>query len=167
MKDTVVTIQGKLVTDVTDRTTQSGVPMATFRIATAPRRPGRARGEWVEGPMSVYSVACWRALATHVTQSLENGTPVIVQGRLTLRTFSRQVGLDTVPSVTADIDAFSVGPDLTQGTAAFQPAMPASVRAAQARARREAMTAHPAGSALQTPAAIRPVDLPDQQSGAA
>ncbi len=154
MNDTVVTIQGHVVGDVMTRTTQSGVPMATFRVASTPRRPGRARGEWVDGPTSVYSVACWRSLARNVADCLETGTPVIVHGRLTQRTVSRQVGAETVKSVSADIDAFSVGPDLTRGSALFEPEKPDPVQRAEQRALREAaMAMHPAGSSLRGTAA--------------
>ena len=150
MKDTVVTIHGQVVGEVLARTTQAGVPMATFKVASTPRRPGRNRGEWSDGPTSVYSVACWRALARNVTNSLVVGTPVIVHGRLTQRPFSRQVGTETVKTVSADVDAFSVGPDLSQGIAHFEKDLPEPVRRAEERALREAaMAMHPAGSALR------------------
>jgi single-strand DNA-binding protein len=166
MNDTVITIHGHVVGEVVTRTTQSGVPMATFRVASTPRRPGRSRGEWVDGPTSV---ACWRALAINVGESLHTGSALIVHGRLTQRPVSRQVGGETVKSVSADIDAFSVGPDLNLGPVRLDSDKldsdkSAPVRQAEQRALREAaMAMHPAGSARLAAPAPAPAPAVAQQ----
>jgi single-strand DNA-binding protein len=153
MSDTVITIQGEMITDVSVRTTQSGYRVARFRVATTPRRPGRSPGEWIDGPTSTYAVTCWRALADNVGESLKKGQPVIVHGRLTQRTYGREVDGQALQSLSVDIDALTVGPDLAAGVANFRRMKSQAVRMAEQRALAdvaEVMAVHPAGGSSVT-----------------
>lgn len=143
MNETVVTIQGNVVNDVTIRTTRAGFDVATFRVASTPRRFDRQIDQWVDGSTAFYQVSCWRGLAHNVAESLTKGQPVIVYGRLTQRMFERDIGGQTVRTYVSDIDAFCVGPDLCRGVAEFRRAKSQAIRLAEERARHEALGTSP------------------------
>ena len=62
MYETTVTVQGWLGNDVTTRVV-GDVQVASFRVATTPRRYRRQTETWVEGNTQWYAVTAWRALA--------------------------------------------------------------------------------------------------------
>lgn len=115
MNESMVTFQGWLGADVRTRHA-AGVLVASFRVASTPRRLNRATGEWHDGPTQWYSVNAWRALGDHCASSLRRGDPVVVHGRLTQSTW---VNADGVEMTTLDVDASFVGHDLNRGTATF------------------------------------------------
>lgn len=115
MNETTLTVAGRLVADPEHRTTRSGMQFTTFRLATNARRRNR-EGVFVDGPTSYYNVATYRSLGMNAKTSLRKGDPVVVRGRLTINDFQR--GDDSWGS-SADIDAFSVGHDLTFGTTEY------------------------------------------------
>jgi single-strand DNA-binding protein len=80
------------------------------------RRRDRETGEWTDGPTSFVTVQCWRALAENVHMSVHKGEPVLVTGRLQIRRFE---DLEGAPRTAAEIEATSVGHDLTRGVAKF------------------------------------------------
>lgn len=92
---------------------QTGVPIASFRLAHTPRI--RRNGEWVDGPTTWISVSCFRALAENVSQSLHRGQPVFVAGRLRTNVWSK----DGTTYERLMIEAMTVGHDLSRGTAEF------------------------------------------------
>lgn len=113
MFDTQVTVVGNLVADPRITYLNDGQPVASFRLASTPRRFDRATGEWKDGDTLFTSVTCWRALAENVHLSLRKGNSVIVIGRLSVRPYETRDG-DKRQSV--DIDAMAVGPDLGRAT---------------------------------------------------
>lgn len=115
MNDTVVTVVGNVASEVRHTITPRGVHLASFRLASTPRRFDRNAG-WVDGHTSFYSVTCWRALADNVAASVRIGEPVVVEGRLRVRPWEREDGRR---GVTVEVDASTVGHDLSRGTAAF------------------------------------------------
>jgi single-strand DNA-binding protein len=62
------------------------------------------------------NVTCWRKLAENLNVCLRKGDPVLVRGKLEVRPF---VGRDGQPRTAVDVDAITVGPDLTRGVAHF------------------------------------------------
>ncbi|MEU0931749.1 MULTISPECIES: single-stranded DNA-binding protein [unclassified Embleya] len=114
--DTYVTVIGNAASDVRIQVTQSGVPLARFRMAVSPRRFDRESGTWVSGDASFYSVVCFRGLAENVTSSIDKGDPLVVTGRLRVREWEREGKWWTV----TEIDASSVGHDLARGIAEFR-----------------------------------------------
>ena len=116
MNETLVTLSGWLGGDVTLRETGEGVRVATFRLASTPRRFNRKTGEWANGDTQWYTVSAWRALGDNCGTSLRRGDPVVVHGRLSAQTWTNSAGL-AVTSL--EIDAFFVGHDLNRGTASF------------------------------------------------
>ena len=79
MYETTVTVQGWLGNDVTTRAV-GDAQVASFRVATTPRRYHRQTETWVDGTTQWYAVTAWRALADNCRQSLRRGDPVVVHG---------------------------------------------------------------------------------------
>ena len=111
MLDTYVTVVGNLVADPRLIETDGRPPMASFRLASTPRRFDRRTGEWRDGETLFTNVTCWRGLAENVTLSLKKGHGVIVHGRLMKRGYETKTG-EHRESV--DIDALAVGPELSR-----------------------------------------------------
>ncbi|GJF34456.1 hypothetical protein KNE206_71560 [Kitasatospora sp. NE20-6] len=116
MNETLVTIVGNVASTVTYGQTSAGVPVANFRMATTERRFDRAAGDWVDGETSWVTVVAWRWLATNLVSSVTKGDPVLVSGRLRVREW----GEDDRRRTSVEIDARSVGHDLSRGTSAFR-----------------------------------------------
>ncbi|GAA3647525.1 single-stranded DNA-binding protein [Nocardioides ginsengisoli] len=112
---TLVTMQGWVGTTPTLREI-GGVPVLNFRIGCTPRHFSKTAGAWVDGETQWYGVSAWRRLASHAAESLHQGDPVIVHGRLTHHTYVNKHGLEVVA---VDVDAIALGHDLSRGTATF------------------------------------------------
>lgn len=141
MNDITVTVLGNVAGDVELRSTRSGEPVASFRLASGSRRFDRASGEWVDGETHFFSVSCWRSLAHNVVESLHKGMPVIVTGRLRSREVSRPCG-DTAHVVRyTDIEATTVGCDLSRGIATFTRVKRQGAAAQESRAVADALAA--------------------------
>ena len=115
MNETLITLQGWLGSDVTTR--QAGEStVASFRVASTPRRYQRKTDEWVDGDTQWYTVNAWRSLADNCERSLRRGDPVVVHGRLNAQVWTNSAGI----AVTGfEVDATFVGHDLTRGTSSF------------------------------------------------
>lgn len=111
-----LTVRGFLGGPVRLVTTDRGLPIATFRVASTPRRFDRDRQTWVDGETNWYSVTCFRALAQNVHATLDKGDPVVVTGRLKVRRWENEQGQR---GTAVEIDADGVGHDLTFGTGSF------------------------------------------------
>lgn len=132
MNETMVTLVGNAATAVEFRETATG-GMARFRFAVTPRRRDRATQLWSDGPTSFYTVWAWRTLAAHLAASVAIGEPLVVHGRLKVREEERDGGRRTF----VDVEAVTVGHDLSRGTAAFRRVVrtePALTAASQRRA---------------------------------
>jgi single-strand DNA-binding protein len=134
MNDSNITVRGWLGADVTLRRAGE-VPVASFRLACTPRKFNRRTETWSDSATQWYTVTAWRGLAENCAASLRRGDPVVVQGRLELRTY---VNANDVEVVAFDIDAVHVGHDLSRGTSQFtrtpraEPAEPGEVDASAA-----------------------------------
>ncbi|NUP31054.1 MAG: single-stranded DNA-binding protein [Streptomycetaceae bacterium] len=115
MFDTQVTLVGNVVSDVRSATTLSGIPLATFRMAVAPRRYDRDTNQWTQGESTFYTVAAWRRLAEHTLCSIDKGDPVVVTGKLRARAWQR----DDRRHTSVEVEATALGHDLTRGTSVF------------------------------------------------
>ncbi|MFJ3226934.1 single-stranded DNA-binding protein [Streptomyces sp. NPDC086783] len=115
MNETMVCAVGNVATQPVYRELASGAS-ARFRLAVTARYWDREKSTWTDGHTNFFTVWANRALATNVGASLSVGDPVIVQGRLKVRTEVR----DGQSWTSADIDAVAVGHDLSRGTSAFR-----------------------------------------------
>ncbi|MEU3174542.1 MULTISPECIES: single-stranded DNA-binding protein [unclassified Streptomyces] len=116
MNETMICAVGNVATQPVFRETASG-PVARFRMAVTSRYWNRDKSVWADGHTNFFTVWANRQLATNTTASLSVGEPVIVQGRLKVRTETRE---GQQGRTSADIDAVAIGHDLTRGTAAFR-----------------------------------------------
>ena len=112
--DTVITVIGNLTADPELRWTQSGVAVADFTVASTPRTYDRNAGEWRDGDTLFMRCSVWRETAENVAESLRKGMRVIVQGRLTQRSYETQQG-DRRTVVELQVD--EVGPSLRRARA--------------------------------------------------
>lgn len=128
MNETSVTVVGNLVDDPRLRTTDAGLDVASFRIASTSRRYDRQAGRWADAASLFLTVTCWRALAGNAVASLRKGDPVVVTGKLSTRTYEK----DGQQRSTCELEALAVGPDLARGTAVFRraPRPPAALASA-------------------------------------
>jgi single-strand DNA-binding protein len=116
MNETVVTVLGNVASDPSLRVTSTGAHVAGFRLASTERWFDKGVKGWRDGVTTFYRVNCWRAAAENVAGSLEKGQPVVVHGRLKIRSYDDK---DGVPRTSIEIDAHTVGHDLTRGIATF------------------------------------------------
>ncbi|MDP9888031.1 single-stranded DNA-binding protein [Pseudarthrobacter enclensis] len=110
-----ITIRGFVATGITSSTTPGGVATASFRLGSTSRRFDRETKTWGDGHTNWFTVQGYRALAGTLGCSIRKGQPVIVVGKLKIRTWEKdgRVYHSTV------IDADTVGHDLTFGSANF------------------------------------------------
>jgi single-strand DNA-binding protein len=131
INEAVVSMTGYVATQPTWRETSTGTPKITMRVAWTPRRMDRSTGEWADGHTSYVTVICWRKLADNVATCLRKGDPVMVKGRLSVRPYD---GKDGVPRTAVEVDASSVGHDLSRGVAQFQRTRPPTGKTADEHA---------------------------------
>ncbi|MFF0166261.1 single-stranded DNA-binding protein [Streptomyces prasinus] len=116
MNETMICAVGNVATQPVFRETASG-PVARFRLAVTSRYWNRDKAVWADGHTNFFTVWANRQLATNATASLSVGEPVIVQGRLKVRTETRE---GQQGRTSADLDAVAIGHDLARGTSAFR-----------------------------------------------
>ena len=114
--DSHVDLAGFVASEPSFKRLENGTSTAKLRVAYTERRFSRETGEWADGPTSFVTVLCWRTLADNVAISLRKGEPVVVRGRLRVREYS---GKDGSPRIAVEVDASSVGHDLSRGVAHF------------------------------------------------
>ena len=112
--ETVITVIGNLTGDPELRFTPSGAAVANFTVASTPRTFDRQSNEWKDGDTLFLRCSIWREAAESVAESLTKGTRVIVQGRLSQRSYETREGEKrTVYELQVD----EVGPSLRYATA--------------------------------------------------
>lgn len=119
MNDTYVTVVGNIVDTPRHVVTTSGAHVANIRLASTSRKFDRELGKWRDGNTLFISVSCWRSLADNVAASVDKGDPLVVTGRLRMRSYT---GKEGQKRVTPEIEAHAVGHDLTRGVTRFQKA---------------------------------------------
>lgn len=112
--ETTITVIGNLTGDPELRFTPSGAAVANFTVASTPRTFDRQSNEWKDGETLFLRCSIWREAAESVAESLTKGTRVIVQGRLSQRSYETREGEKrTVYELQVD----EVGPSLRYATA--------------------------------------------------
>ncbi|MEU9215660.1 single-stranded DNA-binding protein [Streptomyces sp. NPDC048376] len=115
MNETMICAVGNVATQPVFRDLANG-PSVRFRLAVTARYWDREKSAWTDGHTNFFTVWANRQLAANASGSLAVGDPVVVQGRLKVRTDVREGQSRT----SADIDAVAIGHDLARGTAAFR-----------------------------------------------
>lgn len=123
MNDAMVTVIGFVAQDPHFELLDSGTPLMSLRIGSTPRRYDRDIGQWRDEDPMYLTVSCWRTLADNLQGcELKRGDPVIVTGKLRIREYTR----DGQRRFSAQIEATTVGHDLSRGVARFQRAQRSS-----------------------------------------
>ncbi len=107
--ETVITVVGNAVQDPELRFTPSGAAVAKFTVASTPRTYDKQTSEWKDGQTLYLPVSVWRQQAEHVAESVVKGARVVVQGRLSQRSYEDKQGVKrTVYELEADDVAVSL-----------------------------------------------------------
>ncbi|MEB4614020.1 single-stranded DNA-binding protein [Leucobacter sp. M11] len=112
--ETILTIVGNLTADPELRFTNTGVPLATFTVASTPRTFDKQANEWKDGDALFMRCRVWREFAEHVASSLTKGTRVVATGRLKQRSYETKEG-EKRSSIELEVD--EIGPSLRYATA--------------------------------------------------
>ncbi|MDF1478591.1 single-stranded DNA-binding protein [Leifsonia sp. H3M29-4] len=129
MSDTI-TLTGIVATEPRHLVTKEGLPITSFRLASAQRRFDRAQERWIDADTNWYTITTFRQLAINAAGSLLKGERVIVTGRLRIREW--ESGERT--GVNVDIEADAIGHDLLWGTSKFTRSIASTAKAADAAA---------------------------------
>ena len=111
----IITLTGIVGTEPRAVTTAEGLAITSFRLASTQRRFDKGQEKWVDGETNWYSITTFRQLATNAAVSVKKGERILVTGRLRIREWENAGKSGT----NIDIEADSLGHDLSWGTAAF------------------------------------------------
>jgi len=110
-----ITISGLVATAPRHIVTAEGLPITSFRLASTQRRFDRGSQRWIDGETNWYTISAFRQLAVNSATSVGKGDRVILSGRLRIREWESSDRSGT----NIEIEADSLGHDLTWGTAQF------------------------------------------------
>lgn len=128
MNETTMTIVGNVLTEPECRRLEESRQLVTnFRVAATSRRYDRQQERWVDGDTLRLRVTCWRQLAENVMRCVHVGDPVIVSGKLSSRNWETE---EHVKRVAYELEAASVGHDLSRGRAKFARVRPNTLTSA-------------------------------------
>lgn len=136
MTDTI-TLTGFVATVPNHLVTGEGLPISSFRLASTQRRFDRSRNLWVDNGTNWYTVTAFRQLALNANSSIRKGERVIVTGRLRIRDWTS----GDKGGTSIEIDADTIGHDLTWGTAVFARSVLSSAIGTQSSAEADASAA--------------------------
>ncbi|MFT4186795.1 MAG: single-stranded DNA-binding protein [Micrococcaceae bacterium] len=110
-----LTVRGWVATDPRSKVTRKGIPITSFRVASTERRYNKEKETWENAYTSWFTVVAYRRLATNVTLSIRKGDRAIIHGKFRLKEWQSE----NSRGVIAEIEASSVGHDLSWGTSYF------------------------------------------------
>jgi single-strand DNA-binding protein len=117
VNDALITVVGFVAADPHFEILSSGTSLLSLRVGSTPRRYDRELGQWRDDDPMFLTATCWRALADNLQAcELKRGDPVIVTGKLRIREYVK----DGERRFSAQIEATTVGHDLSRGVARFQ-----------------------------------------------
>ena len=117
MNDAIVTVIGFIAQDPHFQVLDSGMSLMSLRVGSTPRRYDRDIGQWRDEDPMYLTVNCWRTLADNLQGcELKRGDPIVVTGKLRIREYAK----DGQRRLNAQIEATTVGHDLSQGVARFR-----------------------------------------------
>lgn len=110
----LITVVGNLVADPEPRVSQAGKSWVTFRIASTPRVRDRQSGDWSDGEPLWLGCRAYGEFADNIAASVTKGMRVLVQGRLTQRSYTDNQGQQRT---SLDLEVEEIGPSLRFATA--------------------------------------------------
>lgn len=111
----IITVSGLVATTPRHLVTQDGLPITSFRLASATMRFDPSLAKWVEGDVNWYTVTSFKQLAINVSGSVSKGDRIFVTGTLRVRDWDNGERSGT----SVEIEAQSLGHDLAWGTTTF------------------------------------------------
>lgn len=117
MRDIQTTIMGNATADPSAHQQEDGSVTAKLRIAVTGRYYNAAQQDYSDRKTEFITVFVRRQAARNVLQSVRKGQPLIVSGRLHT---SEWTGEDGATRFSLNLQAETVGHDLTYGTAVFR-----------------------------------------------
>lgn len=114
MNEPLITVTGNLVAEPELRQSAAGKSWATFRIASTPRVKNRQTGDYEDGEALWLGCRAYGEYADNIAATLTKGMRVIVQGRLTQRSYTDNQGAQRT---SLDLEVEEVGPSLRFATA--------------------------------------------------
>ncbi len=121
-----ITLTGLVATAPRHIVTSEGLPITSFRLASTQRRFDRPNQKWIDGDTNWYTVTAFRQLAINSAGSVGKGDRIVVTGRLRIREWEN--GERTGTNI--DVEADSIGHDLSWGTSVFSRSISSSATAA-------------------------------------
>jgi single-strand DNA-binding protein len=112
--ETPITIVGNLTRDPELRFTPQGVSWVTFTVASTPRTYDQASGQFKDGETVFMDCSAWRQMADNIAETLTRGMRVVVNGRLTSRSYETAEG---EKRTRLQVQVEEVGPSLRYATA--------------------------------------------------
>lgn len=110
-----IAVAGLVATTPRHLVTQEGLPITSFRFASAGRRFDRNLNKWVDGETNWYTVTSFTQLAINTAGSINKGDRIVVIGKLRIRDWDNGERAGT----SVEIEATSIGHDLTWGSSVF------------------------------------------------
>jgi len=110
-----ISLTGVVATTPRHITTNEGLNITSFRLASSQRRFDKARQSWVEAGTNWYTVTAFRQLASNLAVSVSKGDRIVAAGRLRIREWEKGERNGT----TIEIEADAIGHDLSWGSASF------------------------------------------------
>lgn len=124
MLEPLITVAGNVGATPRTRVVANGSVVTDFRIAHTPRKVDKTTGAWSDGETIWFGVSCWRLLAENVAASVKTGDRVVVSGHLRAHSWKNEQGEERS---SLEIDARSVGFDLSRGKAVQERTTPLAV----------------------------------------
>ena len=124
----VLTLTGLVATTPRHLVTSEGLPITSFRLASAQRRFDRSQERWIDGETNWYTVTGFRQLAINAAASIEKGQRVVVTGRLKIRDWENGDRTGT----TIEIEADAIGHDLSWGSTVYTRSVSTATTATEA-----------------------------------
>ena len=110
-----ITVSGLVATTPRHLVTQDGLPITSFRLASAIRRFDSNTSSWVNGETNWYTITSFRTLAVNTASSVHKGDRIFVSGKIRIRDWDN--GETTGTSV--EVEAEAIGHDLAWGKSTF------------------------------------------------
>jgi single-strand DNA-binding protein len=110
-----ISLTGVVATTPRHITTNEGLDITSFRLASSQRRYDKAHNSWVDVGTNWYTVTAFRQLAANMANSLSKGDRVVASGRLRIREWvnGEKHGMNI------EVEAEAVGHDLSWGSSSF------------------------------------------------
>lgn len=110
-----IAVSGLVATTPRHLVTQEGLPITSFRLASAGRRFDRNLNKWVDTETNWYTITSFTQLAINAAGSINKGDRILVIGKLRIRDWDNGERAGT----SVEIEATSMGHDLTWGSSLF------------------------------------------------